>query len=116
MGPGLRGPLAPVPWIGCASPCLVVLNIGMRRGEKNTLALCREFGYITPLSGLRLYHTFLGGRGMKAHERTATRTATGLIRTGTQWTQARLRYPENRINKRNFRMQWDRLGRAQANS
>ncbi len=37
------------------------------------------------------------------HPCTATRTATGLIRTGTQWTKGSLQIIENRANKRNFR-------------
>ena len=43
-------------------------------------------------------------------------TATGLVRTGTQWTKRSLQIIENRLNKRNSRTQWDGLERVQANS
>jgi len=44
------------------------------------------------------------------------RTATGLIRTGTQWTKRLHRIIENRINRRNFRTPQYGLERTQANS
>ncbi len=47
---------------------------------------------------------------------TATRTATGLVRTGTQWTKGSLWIIENRLNKANYRTHQDGLERAQANS
>ena len=48
--------------------------------------------------------------------RTATRTATGLVRTGTEWTKTAPRIIESRLNKRGFRTQKDGLERVQANS
>jgi hypothetical protein len=50
------------------------------------------------------------------HECTATRTATGLVRAGTQWTKRLRQIIENRLNERNFRTHQYELGRAQANS
>jgi hypothetical protein len=44
------------------------------------------------------------------------RTATGLIRAGTQRTQDWLSHTENRLNKRNFRTHQYGLERVQANS
>ncbi len=44
------------------------------------------------------------------------RTATGLVRTSTQWTKRRRQIIEKRINKPNFRTHKDGLERVQANS
>ena len=44
------------------------------------------------------------------------RTATGLVRAGTQWTKQLRKIIENRLNKRDFRTQQDALERVQANS
>jgi hypothetical protein len=44
------------------------------------------------------------------------RTATGLVRTGTQWTKRLGQIIENRVNRRDNRTQQDGLERAQANS
>jgi len=44
------------------------------------------------------------------------RTATGLIRTGTQWTNLPRQITQNRLNKRNSRTHQYGLERVQANS
>jgi hypothetical protein len=51
-----------------------------------------------------------------SNEFTATRTATGLIRTSTEWTKRYRKILENRLNGRNNRTHWDGLEYAQANS
>jgi hypothetical protein len=51
-----------------------------------------------------------------ARERTATRTATGLVQASTQWTSSLARSAQNPIDKRNFRTHQDGLERVQANS
>jgi hypothetical protein len=47
---------------------------------------------------------------------TATRTATGLVQTSTQWTRSLGGGAENPIDKRYFRTHQCRLERAKANS
>jgi hypothetical protein len=49
------------------------------------------------------------------HSCTATRSATGLMHTGTQWTTRHPRIVENRLNKRYFRTWHNALERTQAN-
>jgi hypothetical protein len=47
---------------------------------------------------------------------TATRTATGLVRAGTQWTKQLRQIIKIRLSKRNFRTHQDGLEHAPANS
>jgi hypothetical protein len=45
-----------------------------------------------------------------------TRSAIGLIHTGTQWTMGSLQITQNRLNKRNSRTHKNGLARLQTNS
>ena len=65
------------------------------------------------------YHSDVGGLVPDLSEDcecTATRTATWLVRTGTQWTKRLRQIIENPLNMPNFRTHKDELERLQANS
>ena len=87
-----------------ASPDTAPSEAGRYSGRGSVQEVTTRFSRSATILPYRQY------RGLPTH------TATGLVRTGTQWTKRHRQIIENPLNKRNFRTHQDELEREQANS
>jgi hypothetical protein len=103
---------------GARVPEVRVAELFVCRRATQARAQSPEMGraYLVSLASDTDERALLTPQSPPRSEAYCNRTATGLIRTATQWTKRHPWIVENCLNKRYFRTHQDRLGRSQANS
>jgi hypothetical protein len=102
-------------------PCPTTYRLTLAEEADTAVVTYKRLEELPRTSYARLAHYLGDGGGLVPGTQWGpltycNRTATGLLRAGTQWTKRDRQIVENPINKRNFRTHQYGLERAQANS